>query len=52
MAIKKVKQLIEDLQNNTTHVVGTVTKDVAYATTAGYAGTASVAATGTSGSAL
>jgi len=52
MAILKIKKLIEDLENNTTLVVGTVTKLTSKATSAGYAGTAAVAAKGTSGSQL
>ncbi len=49
MAIKKLKDMVADLENNTSVVVGTVTK---VATTASYAGTAAVAAAGTSGSQL
>ena len=67
MAIKAVKKLIEDLENDTSKMVGTVTKltsqatyattsayagTAAVATTSAYAGTAAVAAKGTSGSAL
>lgn len=37
MAIKAVKKMIEDLENNTSYVVGDVTKA---ASTAAYAGTA------------
>lgn len=55
MAIKKVKQLMEDLQNDT-HVV--LSSNVAIAdaatkaTSAGYAGTAYVAIHGTSGTSI
>lgn len=61
MALNVFKKLKEDLENNTSLVVGTVNKvattagntgTASFATTAGNAGTAAVAATGTSGSAL
>jgi hypothetical protein len=56
MANLKIKKLIEDLENNTTQVLSTVTKAVAgavsgtaaYATTAGRSGTAQVAVLATS----
>lgn len=40
MAIVKIKKMIEDLENNTSQVLNSVTK---VATTAGYAGTSYVA---------
>ena len=43
MAILKFKKLIEDLENNTSQVVSSVTKTSAIATSAGYAGTSSLA---------
>jgi hypothetical protein len=55
MAILKIKRLLEDLENNTTQVLGSVTKTSATATlatkatSAAYAGTARVAHFGSSG---
>jgi len=40
MAILKFKKLIEDLQNNTSQVLPSISKTVPLATSAGYAGTA------------
>ena len=42
MAILKIKKIIEDLENNMSQVLGTVTK---VATTVGYVGTAAFATT-------
>lgn len=53
MAIKAVKKMIEDLENNTSLVLGDITKEVstaAYAGTAGFATTAATAGATTSGS--
>ena len=49
MAILKFKKLIEDLQNNTSQVLPSISKTVPLATSAGYAGTARVAQYGSSG---
>lgn len=52
MAILKFKKLIEDLENNTSQVVSSVTKVAATATratSAGYAGTSRVAHFSSSG---
>jgi hypothetical protein len=51
MAILKIKRLIEDMENNTSVVVGTVNKVVVKATSAGNAGTARVANFASSGTA-
>ena len=54
MGIVKVKKLIEDLEQNSSFVVGSVTKltsQATYATTAGNAGTARVAHFASSGTA-
>ena len=54
MAILKFKRLIEDLENNTTQVLTSVTFPAATATYAGsaaYAGTATVSHFGSSGTA-
>jgi len=51
MAILKIKRLIEDLENNTTQVISSVTKTVSLATlatSAGQAGTSSLATKATS----
>jgi hypothetical protein len=49
MAINAFKKLQQDLENNTSQVVGTVSKTVSKATSAGNAGTARVAHFGSSG---
>lgn len=54
MAILKIKRLIEDLENNTTQVISSVTKTVSLATlatSAGRAGTSRVAHYASSGTA-
>ena len=43
MAILKFKKLLEDLENNTSQVLSSVTKVVSKATSAGYTGTAYMA---------
>ena len=45
MAIKALKKLIEDLEENTDKVLGDVTKVTSKATSSGYAGTAYKATT-------
>jgi hypothetical protein len=51
MALNAFKRLKEDLELNTSQVVGTVAKPVTKATSAGYAGTSRVAHYGSSGTA-
>lgn len=53
MALKRLKKLIEDLEQNTSLEVGDVTKTVAKATSAGNSGSSSYATTaGNSGTSL
>jgi len=52
MAILKIKQLMEDLINDTHVALSANVSLVTKATSSGYSGTAAVAATGTSGSQL
>jgi hypothetical protein len=49
MALNAFKRLKEDLELNTSQVVGTIAKTVSKATSAGYAGTSRVAQYGSSG---
>jgi hypothetical protein len=51
MALNAFKRLKEDLELNTSQVVGTIAKSVTKATSAGYAGTSRVAHYGSSGTA-